>query len=36
MRVPGAGASVALACGGSNQMYGDCSGRFGMVCVSYK
>ena len=36
MRVPGAGAAAALACGGSNQMYGDCSGRFGMVCVSYK
>lgn len=35
-RVPGGGGSPSSAFGGATGMYGDCSGRFGMVCVSYK
>ncbi len=35
-RTPGAGASPSLACGAALQMYGDCSGRFGMICVCFK
>jgi hypothetical protein len=35
-RTPGAGASPSFTCGGSTESYGDCSGRFGMVCVCYK
>ena len=36
LRVPGAGAWSSAAFGGVTGMYGDCSGRFGMVCVCYK
>ena len=36
MRVPGAGGWPSSAFGGATGMYGDCSGRFGMVCVCYK
>jgi hypothetical protein len=36
LRVPGAGGWPSTAFGGSNQMYGDCSGKFGMVCVCFK
>lgn len=35
-RTPGAGASPSFTCGGSTGSYGDCAGRFGMVCVCYK
>jgi hypothetical protein len=35
-RTPGAGASPSMACGGATGMYGDCQGRFGMVCVCFK
>lgn len=35
-RVPSAGASPSSACGGATGMYGDCSGRFGMVCICFK
>jgi hypothetical protein len=35
-RTPGAGASPSMSCGGATGIYGDCAGRFGMVCVCYK
>lgn len=35
-RVPSAGASPSMGCGGATGIYGDCSGRFGMVCICFK
>ena len=36
LQIPGAGGFFSVATSGWTGLYGDCSGRFGMVCVSYK
>lgn len=36
LRVPGAGGWPSTAFGGAVSMYGDCSGKMGIVCVCFK